>query len=521
LKFFWGGLCRETEMPVALDVIFAGIVDAITFWNILLVAAGVTLGILVGAIPGLNGPMAIAIAVPATFYLEPIGAVGFLIGIMKGSTVGGAVPAILMNTPGTPDAMITTLDGYPLAQKGQSGKALQMAHLSSVTGDTFSDIVLFVAAAPLSILAMMMGPVEQSAIIFFSICVLAALVGDNPLRGLVAASFGFVLASVGQAPEEATPRLTFGFPELEDGIPLVAVGMGVLVLGEIARAIAEGRVSARGSMAPPSVGVDARLSFAEYMSVKKTMFRSALIGTLIGAVPGIGSALAATIGYSAARRASKTPEKFGKGTIEGVAATEAANSAVSGANLIPLLTLGVPGNVAAAFLMGALIIHGIIPGPTLIRDEGQLVFSIFTCMAIANLCNLIIGRLGLNLFGMVAKISAIYIFPTVILLCMAGAWVSGGGPVGLVLLGVFGAFGYLLRALNFSVVIFIIAFVLGRIWEFPLTQAMILTRSDPVRLLNYPVAVGFILTGLSLIVFVVIRTRIENNKMNKTQRAKK
>jgi len=503
-------------MPVELDIIILGIIDAVSVWNILLVAAGVTLGILVGAIPGLNGPMAIAIAVPATFYLEPIGAIGFLVGIMKGATVGGAVPAILMNTPGTPDAMITTLDGHPLALKGKSGKALKMAHLSSVTGDTFSDIVLFVAAAPLSILAMMMGPVEQAAIIFFSICVMAGLIGDNPLRGLVAASFGFVLASVGQAPEEATPRLTFGFPELEDGIPLVAVGMGVLVLGQIAYAIAERQVSTRGRMVPPSIGADAQLSFGEYMAVKKTMFRSAVIGTLIGAVPGIGTALAATIGYSAAKRASKTPEKFGKGTIEGVAATEAANSAVSGANLIPLLTLGVPGNVAAAFLLGALIIHGIIPGPTLIRDEGQLVFSIFTCMAIANLCNLIIGRVGLNLFGLVAKISAIYIFPTVILLCMAGAWITSGGPVGLILLGIFGAFGYLLRAMNFSVVIFIIAFVLGRIWEFPLTQAMILTRSDPIRLLNYPVAVGFILAGLGLVVFLFFFTHFENNKVGKT-----
>lgn len=500
-------------MPLELDVIIAGIVDAITIWNILLVAGGVALGIIVGAIPGLNGPMAIAIAVPATFYLEPIGAIGFLIGIMKGSTVGGAVPAILMNTPGTPDAMITTLDGYPLAQKGQSGKALRMAHLSSVTGDTFSDIVLFVAAAPLSVLALMMGPVEQCAVIFFSICVLAALVGDNPLRGLVAASFGFVLASVGQAPEEATPRLTFGFPELEDGIPLVAVGMGVLVLGEIVYAIAERRFATKGSIAPPSVGDDARLSLAEYMSVKGTMFRSAVIGTLIGAVPGIGSALAATIGYSSAKRASKTPEKFGTGIIEGVAATEAANSAVSGANLIPLLTLGVPGNVAAAFLMGALIIHGIVPGPTLFRDEGQLVFSIFTCMAIANLCNLIIGWYGMSLFGLVAKVRPVFIFPTVILLCMAGAWVSGGGPVGLVLLGVFGAFGYLLRAMNFSVVIFIIAFVLGRIWELPLTQAVILTRGDPMRLLNYPVAVGFILIGLGMLALVVLRAKMDRKKI--------
>lgn len=494
-------------MPVGLDVILAGMADTLTLMNVLLIAGGVTTSILVGATPGLNGPMAIALAIPATFYLNPIGAIGFLIGIMKGSTVGGAVPAILMNTAGTPDAMLTTLDGYPLAQKGQSGKAMKMALYSSVTGDTFSDIVLFVAAVPLSAVAIMMGPVEQSAIIFFSICVLASLVGEHPLRGLVAASFGFLLASVGQAPEEATPRLTFGFAELENGIPLAAVGMGVLVLGEIVHAIARGGAIAKGGLAPPSTGENARLSLREYLGVRRTMARSAVIGTGIGAMPGIGSALAATLGYSAARRASRTPDAFGKGTLEGVAATEAANSAVSGANLIPLLTLGVPGNVAAAFLMGALIIHGVIPGPTLMQDEAQLVYSIFTAMALANVSNLVIGRLGLNVFGLVARVGSQFIYPTVILLCMAGSWVSGDGAVGLFLLGVFGAVGYLLRVMNFSVVIFIIAFVLGRIWELPLTQTIVLTRGDPMRLLEYPVALGFIVAGLALVLYVVITRR--------------
>lgn len=492
-------------MPVGFDVIAAGIADALTVLNILMVLGGVLIGVVVGAIPGLNGPMAIAIAIPATFYLSPIAAIGFLVGIMKGSLVGGAVPAILMNTPGTPDAIITTLDGYPMAQKGQSGKALQMAHLSSITGDTFSDIVLFVAAAPISVVAMMMGPVEQSAVVFFSICVLAALVGENPLRGLVAAAFAFVLASVGQAPEEATPRLTFGVTELESGIPLVAVGMGVLVLGEILHAVARGEGRGAAALAPPSTGDDARLSLREYLSVRGVMARGAVIGTVIGAIPGIGTALAATLSYSGARRASKNPEAFGKGAIEGVAASESANSAVSGANLIPLLTLGVPGNVAAAFLMGAFIIHGVIPGPTLIRDNGEIVFSLFTCMVIANIGNFVIGRFGLRAFGLLSKIRAVYIYPAVVLLCMASAWVSGGGAVGLFLLGIFAALGYLLRVMNFSVVVFIIAFVLGQIWEHSLTQAMILTRGDPTRLTDYPIALAFIVAGVGLVAYVVFR----------------
>lgn len=489
-----------------LDVILAGAADALALANILFVVAGVATGILVGAIPGLNGPMAIAIAIPATFWLPPLPAIGFLIGIMKGSTVGGAIPAILMNTPGTPDSALTALDGYPLAQKGKSGKALKMGLYASITGDTMSDVVLFTVAAPLSLVALMLGPVEQAALIFFSVCVVAGLIGGNPFRGLAAAAAGFVLAAVGQAPEEATPRLTFGFAEIEDGLPLVSVGIGVLVLGEIIFALAHRRGAAAGALAPRPDADGRRLLLSEYLSAGRTILRSAAIGTFIGALPGVGSTLAATLGYSAARRASGTPEAFGKGAPEGVAATEAANSAVAGANLIPLLAVGIPGNVVAAFLLGALVVHGVVPGPTLIRDEGRLVYAIFTAMVVANVSNLAIGRAGLGLFSMIARVPASFIYPCVVLLCLTGAWV-GGGPAGLVLLAAFGVFGYVLRATGVPVVTFIIAFVLGRLWELPLTQAVILTRGDPLRLVDFPVALIVAGLGVALVLYTTFGRR--------------
>lgn len=489
-----------------LDVILAGAADALALANVLFVVAGVATGILVGAIPGLNGPMAIAIAIPATFWLPPLPAIGFLIGIMKGSTVGGAIPAILMNTPGTPDSALTALDGYPLAQKGKSGKALKMGLYASITGDTMSDVVLFTVAAPLSLVALMLGPVEQAALIFFSVCVVAGLIGGNPFRGLAAAAAGFVLAAVGQAPEEATPRLTFGFAEIEDGLPLVSVGIGVLVLGEIIFALAHRRGAAAGALAPRPDADGRRLLLSEYLSAGRTILRSAAIGTFIGALPGVGSTLAATLGYSAARRASGTPEAFGRGAPEGVAATEAANSAVAGANLIPLLAVGIPGNVVAAFLLGALVVHGVVPGPTLIRDEGRLVYAIFTAMVVANVSNLAIGRAGLGLFSMIARVPAGFIYPCVVLLCLTGAWV-GGGPAGLVLLAAFGVFGYVLRATGVPVVTFIIAFVLGRLWELPLTQAVILTRGDPLRLVDFPVALIVAGLGVALVLYTTFGRR--------------
>ena len=489
-----------------LDVILAGAADALALANVLFVVAGVATGILVGAIPGLNGPMAIAIAIPATFWLPPLPAIGFLIGIMKGNTVGGAIPAILMNTPGTPDSALTALDGYPLAQKGKSGKALKMGLYASITGDTMSDVILFTVAAPLSLVALMLGPVEQAALIFFSVCVVAGLIGGNPFRGLAAAAAGFVLAAVGQAPEEATPRLTFGFAEIEDGLPLVSVGIGVLVLGEIIFALAHRRGAAADALAPRPDADGRRLLLSEYLSAGRTILRSAAIGTFIGALPGVGSTLAATLGYSAARRASGTPEAFGKGAPEGVAATEAANSAVAGANLIPLLAVGIPGNVVAAFLLGALVVHGVVPGPTLIRDEGRLVYAIFTAMVVANVSNLAIGRAGLGLFSMIARVPASFIYPCVVLLCLTGAWV-GGGPAGLVLLAAFGVFGYVLRATGVPVVTFIIAFVLGRLWELPLTQAVILTRGDPLRLVDFPVALIVAGLGVALVLYTTFGRR--------------
>lgn len=487
-------------MP-SFDIIIAGINDTLTVFNIIMILAGVLTGLVVGVIPGLNGPMAMAIAIPVTFYLEPVAGIGYLLGIMKGGTIGGAVPAILLNTPGTPDAAITALDGYPMAKNGQSGKALKIAMYSSISGDTISDIVLISVAIPLGALAMLMGPVEQASVVFFSICIIAGLLGSSPLRGFLSATTGFMLATVGQFPEEGTPRLTFGFTELEAGIPLVGIGMGVLVVGEVFYAVTH-RGSNAGRLIVPEATVEgSTLRFSEYWACRFTILRSAGIGTFIGAVPGIGSALAATIGYASTKKISDNPDNFGKGEIRGVAAAEAANSAVSGANLIPLLTLGIPGSLTAAFLMGALIVHGVIPGPSLMSDEPRLIYALFTAMIIANIGNLVIGRFGLRHFAKLATIPATIVYPTVILLCMAGAYISGNGEIGLIMLAVFGVVGYVMRILGLPIIIFIIAFILGRMWEIPLSQALILTEGKLLNLLNYPIAAAFFSLGILTVLY--------------------
>ena len=497
-------------MPVSLDIVLGGISDAMNLYTILFVIIGVVTGFLVGAIPGLNGPMAIAIAVPLTFYLEPLAAIAMLVGIMKGSTAGGAMPAILLNTPGTPDSAITAIDGYPLAKKGLAFKALKMALYSSVTGDTMSDLVLFTVSAPIAAVALMLGPTDLAAIIFFSICLIMSMIGKNPFKGMLAAGFGFVLAAVGLAPGEGTPRLTMGILELEAGLPLVSVGMGVLVLGQVLMAIRT-RGKKVTTALPPSAGKEAnRLKPKEYFSCMKTILRSGMIGTAIGATPGIGSTMAALTGYTFAKRGSKNSAGFGEGELEGVAAAEAANSAVSGSNLIPLLTLGIPGNVAAAFLVGALTIHGVTPGPTLFQDQGRLIYALFTAMVIANVSNLVFGRLAIQLIGQVAKVPSSIVYPVVLLLCLTGAWISGGEMIGCIIMVIFGIIGFVMRLLKIQVITFVIAFVLGRMWEMPLIQTMLLSQGKISEIVMHPVADVFFLAGVGLILVVSMKQGKEN-----------
>ncbi|MGR3600920.1 MAG: tripartite tricarboxylate transporter permease [Heliomarina sp.] len=486
-----------------LETVITAFSDAFTVQTLILIVVGVFVGQFFGAIPGLSAITAIAIAVPLTYYFTPVGALAFLVSINKGGTVGGSVSAILMNTPGSPEAAATAFDGHPLAKQGKGLKALKMALFSSVTGDTLSDFVLFAVSAPLALIAIRMGPTEMLAVIVFALTIIASLVGKSMFKGLIAAFFGLLLATVGLDPEGGTSRFIFGMPDLMDGLPISAVGIGVLAMAEVLRQLVLLRGSAGDSHLPLSSErpEDKRLSWFEYRACLRTILRSAAIGTGIGALPGIGSSAAAFIGYNAAIRASKHPETFGKGNIEGVAATESANSSVVGANFIPLLSLGIPGNVAAALILGAFIVHGIQPGPHLMTEQGRLVYAMFAAMVIANGTNLIMGYFGLRVFALAARAPALVVFPTIGLVCLTGAFLTSG-TFGLPLVVGFAVIGYLMRVLDFSFVTFIIGFVLGPSFELSFRQTVILADGDIGYLFDRPIAM--VIFGLAL--FTLTRT---------------
>lgn len=488
---------------VDFATILAGFGDAFTLTNLFFVIFGVALGQFVGAVPGIGPVMAMAIAIPFTFSMSPLVGISFLVGVSKGGLVGGALPAVLINTPGTPDAAATALDGYPLAKQGKPLKATKMALFSSVTGDTFSDIVLITVSAPLAILALRMGPVEIFALMIMAFAVLSALIGNSVAKGLIAAGLGFLCATVGSDPEHYTPRLIFGMFELYDGLPLVSVAIGTLAISEIIR-----RLSEIGGQMRPAVQLvdtgnpdDKRVTWAEYWGSRFIILRGAVIGTILGALPGIGSTAAAFMSYAATKTASKDPDSFGKGNIHGIAAAESANSAVAGANLIPLLTLGIPGSVAASLIISAFMIHGIQPGPLLFQDQGRLIYGLFGAMLMANFTNLWMGQVGLRLWVKVISAPESLIFASAILLCFVGVALSTSGLFGVGVMLVFAALGYLMTSFGYSIVIFIIAFFLGPRFEISLSQTLSLLNGDLTQIYRYPIAVSLLVMAAAFLIW--------------------
>ncbi len=440
-----------------------------------MIVIGLFSGMLVGALPGFTTLMAMAILLPLSFFLDPLVGIPFLLGVYKGGIFGGSIPAILVSMPGTGAAVATSIDGYKLTQKGESRKALDMALFSSVIGDTFSDIFTILLIFPIAILVMQFGPPELFAVLLMSLVIIVATSGSNPLKGLVMMLFGLWLAQIGTDPIGGVERFTFGIFELKSGIPLLPMLIGVFALPELVYAVM--RNEKVGGFAKL---VGKRLSRAEFKRCIPTIRRSTLLGTAIGIVPGLGQVVAAMMGYSAAKNASKHPETFGQGEVEGVAAAEAANNAVNGPTLVPLLTLGIPGDNVTAILLGAFVAQGLRPGPQLFEDQGSIVFAILVAMVLANLMFVVIGYLSIPLFARVVTIKTGLLVPIVIMFAFAGAYVFRSNTTDILMLVGFGLFGLLARAAKFDVMPMVMGFILGSALEYSFGQTVAMAGASPL-----------------------------------------
>jgi len=495
-----------------IETILAGFADALHLANILFVLLGVVVGVTAGAIPGINGPMAIALCIPLSYYMSPVAAIGFLVGVNKGAFFGGSIPGILLNAPGTPESAATTWDGHPMALQGKGEKALRVALYSSVTGDAFATLLLVLVAAPLASVALYMGPPEIFALICVAMTIIASLGTRSLTRGLIAAAFGILIGMVGIEPVSALPRLTFGIVALERGISLIPIGIGMLAFSEIIMQLERliGSTTTQEVISFSDKAEDRLFSLGEFLRCGKTLLRSSFVGSMVGALPGLGAPVASFFAYDQAVKHSYCPDTFGKGNLEGIAASEAANSAVAASSLIPLFTLGIPGNMAAALLIGAFVVHGMTPGPLMFEQNARFVYAVYGSVVIASLLLLLVGRAGLRLFCKLVQVPPLTLYPVIIFTCTMGAYLSQYTAFDVTLMLAFSLLAYFMRKFDYSFICLIIGFILAPIWETSLQQVIIASEIDPFMFAKRPVAI--ILMALTF--FIIAKTAFAACKAN-------
>ncbi len=501
-----------------LESLLEGMSMVLTLDNFGWAAAGVAVGIVFGAIPGLTDTMAVVLFLPFTFYLSPIAGIAMLMGLCKGGNFGGSIPAILFNIPGTPQAMVTCFDGYPLARQGKSGKALNMALLASCLADAASDLILIFLAAPVALVALKIGPPEYSMIIFFSIVIIAVVSTADPLRGLISTGLGLFLAVVGMDPEYSTPRLTYGIPDMLDGFNLMPMVIGLLAFSEVLRQIEvsflnrfRNGAKADGpdeSLPPPSTEPGSqRVSGGEFRTIVPTLLRSTGIGSLVGIIPGIGTTVGSYLSYILAQRCSKTPEAFGKGSLEGITASEAGNNAVNGPNLIPLVTLGIPGNLAAALVLGGFMIKGLTPGPRFMESHASLLYALFTVLFLSNIFTFAFGKLLIPFCRHLVRISRPALYTGVLIFSVIGAYISNSSLFDVGVMFAFGILGYLLARYKFNLPSLVVAFFLGQLFEHKVRQSITLSGGDFTIFLTRPISLCFLVMTIGVVVFYMYRRR--------------
>ena len=471
--------------------------------NVLVLMIGVAVGTVVGAIPGMTTPMAVALSLPFTFSMHPVTGILLLLGVYKGGIYGGSITAILINAPGTPAASCTVLDGYPLAKRGEARRALDIALYSSCVADLISNISLILFAGILASLALAFGSPEVFTLIMFSLTIIAGVSGDHLLKGLGAACLGLMLATMGLDLVYGTNRFVFGEVNLMSGLNFIPVLIGLFALPEIIAYFGRQEMVREHN---PLAGTGATLK--DFFSNLKTIIRGSFIGVLLGAIPGIGGAPAAFLSYSEAKRTSKNPEKFGKGSLEGIAAAESGNNGVAGATMIPLLALGIPGDITTAIILGAFMIHGLRPGPLLFHDNLSLIYALFIGIMLSSLFLLLIGKLSIRMISKIADIPHRLLFPVVLVLCVFGAYAVNNTIFDVGVMFIMGAIGFAMLKAQIPAAPFLIAFILGPLLEDNFRQSLLLSKGDWTVFFSSPICWLF----WSLTVLVVGLTIWKNIK---------
>jgi putative tricarboxylic transport membrane protein len=470
--------------------------------NVVAMIVGTIAGIIIGALPGINVTVGIAILIPLTFGMEPLYALGLIAGIFNGASYGNAIPAVLVNVPGTPAAVATTFDGYPMAQQGKSALALRIACYSSALGAIVSAISLILIAPPLSRVTLLFGPAEYFWLAILGLSSIAVLLGDDPVKGMIAACFGMLLATVGMDQITGVMRFSFGYWELADGLPTVVLLTGLFAFSRVLLMAQERKLT--GVSGKELRLADEKPDWSLMRSLIPTWLRSTVMGLLIGILPGVGGNAAALLAYNEEKRASKEPETFGRGNPKGVAAAECGNSADNSSSLIPTLTLGVPGNAIAAIIMGALLVHGLQPGPSLFRDEPVIVYGFMIQMLLTAMVLFVLGGMvATRIFSQVLRLPGVVLVPLIVSLMTIGIYTSTYEILHLYLAIAFGLIGYFMLKLDFPFAPFVLGIILGGVAEFNLRVALRISQGEVAYLFQNAVS-KILIALLALILFTAV-----------------
>lgn len=477
-----------------------GLIVALEPSNLLACFVGALVGTLVGVLPGLGPVATIAMLLPVTYHLSPIAAIVMLSGIYYGAQYGGSTTAILVNIPGETSTVVTCLDGYRMAQQGRAGVALSIAAIGSFVAGLFATAVIALVSQPLSELAQSFGPAEYFSLMTLGLVGAIILAHGSVIKAIAMIIVGLLLGLVGTDVNSGLQRMTFGIPELADGISFAAVAMGVFGIGETFITLAQ-KTAGSGAIARIERLWPDR---ADLKASAAPIIRGSILGSILGVLPGGGAILSSFAAYALEKRLSRTPERFGRGAIEGVAAPEAANNAGAQTSFIPMLTLGIPSNPVMALIAGGLILHGITPGPQILTEQPLLFWTVIASMIVGNLFLVVINIPFVGLWAKLFKLPYDVLFPCIVVICCVGTYSINSMSLDVLILGFFGLAGYIFVKLGFEVGPMLLGLVLGPMLEENFRRAMLLARGDPINIVTRPISAVLLFSAVLLLAIILL-----------------
>jgi putative tricarboxylic transport membrane protein len=492
-----------------IQLLMDGLLTTLTPANLLLVFVGMLVGVFFGSLPGISSSMGIVLMLPFTYYMGILPSIILLVALYAGSAYGGSITAILFNTPGTPEAVATTFDGYPMTKNGKAGKALSLAISASAFGGVFAVLIMLFLAPPLSKVALNIQSAEYFALTVLGLTVISSIGTKSPVKAIASGLIGIMIAMIGMDPIVGANRFTFGNVELMNGLEMIPIMIGAFALAEVLNQVTDKHKNLNMSN---KVSLET-IKLVELIKHKWVLLKSAVIGTVIGILPGTGGSIASIVSYGEAMRTSKNKDNYGQGEEEGVVAPEAANNAAAGGAMIPTLVLGIPGSPTTAIILAALALQGLQPGPQLMTEQPLMLYCIFFSMLIASVTVFIGGRLGVKAFAAILKLPYSMLGTLIVLLSMVGSYAVGNTMFNVWVMLLFGILGYFMKKYHFSPASLVLGLVLGPMMEENFRRHLLVTEGDYLSFITQPISgVILLISGLALF-YPLIAKLFKKNKI--------